>query len=189
MSRAVNLDSLAARPKTGPMMPPGLDELHLPINPSNIKVGGRFHVEAVTGDLYNISERLRELNPRLFINVMEDRHPNALHPITYVIMEQTSRGTEEVVFKCHYLDARVLEHVRYLMHVPFEKRYAEAEKELDKYEAEQHQTQLDELTEDVGLELRHELRRLGFTDGTYHAGSTSRKAFGRGGKPNLAIEA
>jgi hypothetical protein len=161
-------------------MPPGIDELHIPVNPSNIKTGGRFHVEAVSGDMYDIANRLAELNPRLFISILEDRAPDALHPVVYVIMEQTNRGTEEVVFKCYQLDARVLEHVSYLMKVPFAQRFAEAEKELDKYEAEQHETQLDELTEDVGLAMRHELRRLGFTDGRYHAGSTSRKAFGRG---------
>jgi hypothetical protein len=180
MSRAVMLDSLAARPKHAPLKPAGMDELHVPINPSNIKTGGRFHVEGVTGDMYNIAEQLRELNPSLFINIIEDRAPNAQFPITYVIMERTSRGSEEVVFKCHALDGRVLEHVRYLLRVPFEHRFAEAEKELDKYEADEAELHLDELTEDVGLPMLHELKRLGFTDGTYRAGSTSRKAFGRG---------
>jgi hypothetical protein len=144
-----------------------------------VRTDGRFHVEAVTGDLYNIAERLKELHPSLYINVLEDRRPGAQHPVVYVIMETTDQGIERVVFKCTYLDARVIEHVRYLLGVPFAQRFAEAEKELAKYEADAKETQLDELTEELGLELRHELRRLGFT-GTYRAGSTSRRAFGRG---------
>jgi hypothetical protein len=129
--------------------------------------------------MYNIAERLKELNPNLFISILEDREPGAAHPITYVVMERTRNGTEEVVFRCFTLDARVLEHVRYLMRVPFAHRIAEAEKELDKYEADHHEHELDELVETLGLPMMRELAATGFL-GNYSAGSTTRKAFGRG---------
>jgi hypothetical protein len=168
-----------AQAASGPAIPEGMKDLHLPLHPNNIRTGGRFQVEAVSGDMFSISERLRELNPRLFINIIEDRAPKALRPVTYVIMEQTSRGTEEVVFKCFTLDARVIEHVRYLMSVPFEHRFAEAEKELDKYQAEEQENEMDELVEHLGLPMLRELKANGFL-GAYSAGSTSRRAFGRG---------
>lgn len=152
---------MPARPATGPARPHGVDELILPgVSPSNVHgPGGRFRTEGVTNDLYNIAERLKELNPRLFINILEDR---AQGTVAYVIMERTSRGTEEVVFKCKTLDPRVLEHVRYLMNVPFEKRFAEAEKEIDKYEADEHERELDDLVERIGLPMLRDLRELGF---------------------------
>lgn len=169
-----------AQAALGPAIPEGMKDLHLPIHPNNIRTGGRFQVEAVSGDMFSISERLRELNPRLYISVIEDRMEGATHPVTYVIMEQTNKGTEEVVFKCFALDARVIEHVRYLMKVPFAQRFAEAEKELDKYEADEKVNEMDRLVEDLGLPMLRELKQTGFLRGGYEAGSTSRKRFGAG---------
>jgi hypothetical protein len=120
--------------------------------------------------------RLKELNPRLRINAISDTRAGET---AFTIIEDTGDDVH-VVFRCRRLDARVVEYVRYLLNVPFAKRFAEAERLQKKWEEEAHEDELDELTERFGLEMQHELKKTGFVDGTYWAGSTSRRAFGRG---------
>ena len=152
----------AARIATGPALPDGIDELVLPVGlPTNVQVDGRFRVEEVTSDLYNISGRLREeCGPEFFILIREDREFGAK---AFTIMRRTDRG-EEFVFNCTRLDGRVIEHVQYLMKVPLEHRFEAACKIIDREEAEAHENEKDELTEKLGLPMVRELQRCGFID-------------------------
>lgn len=165
-----------ARVNTGPAKPPGIDELLLPGVPANVRPGGRIKVEAVTNDMFNIAERLAEINPRLAVNITENQVTGEK---AYTIVEEVPGYGPQVVFRCNVLDARVLEHVRYLLNVPFEKRFAEAEKIADKHEADSHEHELDELTERIGLPMVRDLMECGFIDnrgGFQHLP----KKFGRG---------
>jgi hypothetical protein len=172
----------AARVATGPARPDGIDELLLPYVPANVRPGGNVKVEAVTNDLYNVSERLRELSPRLAINIttVEGEDGSALER-AYTIVEETETGPQ-VVFRCNVLDGRVVEHVRYLLKVPVAQRYQEAEKLADKLEEERKETEMDTLVEKLGLPMARELLACGFVDGRYsHTDAgRSRRGFGRG---------
>lgn len=166
----------AAQAKLAIPRPPGMDEFIMPMVPANIQSNGRYRVNEVTADVYNIAQRLKDLNPRLRINAITDARNGET---AFTIIEDD--GDElHVVFRCRRLDARVVEYVRYLLNVPFAKRFAEAEKLQAKWEEEAHEDELDELTERFGLEMQHDLKKNGFVDGTYWAGPTSRRSFGRG---------
>lgn len=166
--------AVAARPNKGIVRPEGMDTLFLPLNPANLRSNARLNVQAVDSDVYNVCERLRELNDRLYVNTIDDDHDKSR---TFVIMEETPTGSQ-VVFRTRKLDARVVEHVRYLLHVPFAERFAAAERLMDKWEAEDKENELDKMAEEMGLEMQYDLKRLGFTDGTYYPGSHARRRFG-----------
>lgn len=146
-----------ARPKSGPATPAGLDSLLLPNIPANVHTG-RFKTSHVDSDVYHVAEQLKELNESLAIEVTED---TATGNKAFTITEHTPRGIE-VVFRCTVLDARVVEHVRYLLHVPFQKRFAEAEKRSDQIERENEELSMNKLIEELGLPMMRELRDLGF---------------------------
>lgn len=136
-------------------------ELVLPgVTPANLKLDGRYRSALVTSDMYNICNRLAELNPRLMIHELVDTFTGE-H--AYCIMEQTPDG-DKLVFKTKELDARVLEEVRYLMSVPFEYRYAQSLKLIEKLEAEAHQKELDELYENLGRQMLSQFEHDGFIE-------------------------
>lgn len=164
-----------AKAATGPATPAGLDELILPGVPANVRPGGDYRVEGVTNDVYNIAQRLKELDTPypLALNVIEDKTTGQ---VAYTVVELGSNG-ERVVFRTHRLDARVIEHVQYLVKVPFHERFKKAEELQAKWDAEEHDNEMDELVERLGLPMMRELMALGF-DGHYSAGSTSRRRFG-----------
>jgi hypothetical protein len=62
------------------------------------------------------------------------------------------------------LDGRLIEHLQFLLHVPFEQRFAEAERRADKIEADAKEKNLDELYERMGRPMWTELERCGFID-------------------------
>lgn len=152
---------MPARPQTGPALPTGIDELILPGSaPRNLRTHGAYRVEGITSDLYHVAERLRELNERLLIHLVVDK---ATGDHFYTIVEVVD-GVEQTVFKCRDLDARVVEHVRYLLNVPMNKRFAEAERLTEKYEADQREADSDDLAERIGLPMARELAACGFLD-------------------------
>ena len=136
-------------------------DLILPgITPANLRLDGRFKATMVTSDVYNICERLRELNARLFVHYLEDTMTGEG---AYCIMELTTEG-EKLVFKVRELDARVVEEVRYLLHVPFAERFAASQRLLDKREAEQKEEELDQLYEDLGRQMWYQFEHDGFIE-------------------------
>lgn len=170
-----------ARPKTGPARPDGIDELILPYVPANVNTG-QIRNARITSDVYRIAERLQEIDSPypLAINLTQDLGKGAT---AYTIVELPPGG-ERVVFRCNKLDARVIEHVQYLIKVPLKDRFAEAEKIMDKWEAERREAEQDDLVERIGLPMLRDLRECGFL-GEYGHGpgadlARSRKSFGRG---------
>lgn len=165
---------MPARPNSGTPAPAGINELILPGVPANIRPGGQIRVTEVTNDVYHIAERLKELNPRLAVNLTQDSGNGAT---AFTIVEETPTGTQ-VVFRCNQLDQRVVEYVAYLLKVPFAQRFAEAEKAQEKFEAEEHESELDSLVERIGLPMVRDLLECGFIDTAF--GDRRPKRFGAG---------
>ena len=128
--------------------------------PSNLHFGDDVHVRMIDSDMYNICDRLREINPNLSV-VAAMRGDEIL----YNIMESCPDGVERRIFKAKELDARVLKHIERIMGIPFEHRFEEACKEIDRYEAAQKEEQLDELYERLGRPMWTQLEHDGFIDG------------------------
>lgn len=114
----------------------------------------------VDGDLYHICERIKEVDPSLFIvQLVDDRHNCA-----YMIMEHCEDGVDRLVYKTKELDARVIEKCQYMKSVPFEHRFKVIEKEIDEAEADRKAKEAERFYELVGAPMREELQRCGFTE-------------------------
>lgn len=133
--------------------------------PTNLHLRDSVQTRYVDGDLYDIAKRLAELSKDLFIVEMSEHDAHA-----YAIMEHCADGVERLVFKVKELDARVLDRVREIMHVPFEHRFAAAAADVDRHEAAQKENELDELYERVGRPMLTQLEHDGFIQrGTSYA--------------------
>ena len=136
------------------MLPDGLA-------PSNLHLRSSVKVRYIDGDMFDICGRLAEIDPRLFIVELSDSEVDGAK---YVIMEHCADGVARMAIpeRLKELDARVLERVQYLLHVPFEHRLAAIEAENAKYEADHHENILDEMYEKMGGEFRRQLEHDGF---------------------------
>lgn len=131
--------------------------LALPITPDNLVTQyGRL----VESDTYHIAERIRkEVSPSLIIyqDVTDDgRKING-------IVERCVDGVDR--FVCWHqgeLDQRVIDKLKYMLHVPFEHRLAEAEKIEAANEAQRLEDEKNQLVEQLGLPMLPELERCGF---------------------------
>jgi hypothetical protein len=176
----------AARPKTGPAQYEGLGELILPFVPANVN-SDRMRTQRVTSDVYHVCDRLQALNSRLRVNITEytetgQKAFTVVETNVPVFIDGKWEHEDQVVFRTTKLDARVVEHVRYLLQVPAAQRYEEAEKLATKHEEDEHERMMDDLVERVGLPMMRDLRECGFL-GAYSKGgdaSRGRRSFGRG---------
>ena len=129
--------------------------------PSNLHLRPSVKARYIDSDMFDICERLAEIDPRLYIvELTEEDEAN------YMVMEHCADGVVRAVTPqpVKELDARVLERIRYLMHVPFEHRYAAAERENEKYEQDCHEAELERIYEQMGHVFRRQLWHDGFID-------------------------
>lgn len=80
----------------------------------------------VEGDVYNICSRIKEIDPNLRIVL----HEGADKP--WVVLEKSVvDGEERFVSRYAELDGRILDDLRYMLAVPFEKRIQKLEHEIE----------------------------------------------------------
>lgn len=135
-----------------------MSDLVIPGMPPNMRASD-YGAHMVEGDVYNICERISEIDPDLVIYA-HGRESSAAKK--FAIAHVDKRGSEYLVMQTDELDARILDELQYLLKVPFEKRYAEAERRERENEEYQKQLHLDKLTEEMGLPMYRELHRTGF---------------------------
>ena len=130
-------------------------DLIVPATPANFR---RYGNTPITSDVYHICERLREIDPSLYVYPLDppvgDKH--------FSIVEKCRDGVERLVFRAPALDGRIIEHVEYLLHVPFERRFKEAEALADKLDAEAREQEMNEFVEAQAGPMWTELERCGF---------------------------
>lgn len=134
------------------------------ILPNTGAVRGRFGA-FVTSDVFHISERLQEVDKRLFVEAFDE--PIEWHGRTYnfAIVEYVPEKQEtELVMRVEHLDARVIDRVERMRRIPFAARFAAAEAAEAKWAEEDKQRQLDELYENMGGNMLIQLDRCGFID-------------------------
>jgi len=129
--------------------------------PSNLKLdvsGDQTAMMMVDSDLYNIAERIKEIDPNLYI-VYHEKHEKP-----FTVMENCTDGVTRFVARYEELDSRVLDHLRYIASVPFDERLKKAEAEVDAAAAAYES--IDEETLDwLAFEMRKDLRKYGITHG------------------------
>ncbi len=129
--------------------------------PNNLHFATDVRATILESDLYDICNRIKEIDPALFIVVLDSKHQDGY---SFAIMEHCDDGWDRLVWRVKELDQRVLNKAAYLKHVPFEKRIEEAEKVEARMKAEQDAQQFDELFENLGRPMQRELARTGFID-------------------------
>jgi hypothetical protein len=139
-----------------------MSEIMLP-RPDNVR--GRFG-SYVTNDLFHIAERLQEIDggkDRLYIQSFDE--PIEWHGRTYnfaIVEWVPEKQREELVMRVECVDGRVIQAVERMRAIPFEQRFAEAEKLEAKWAEEDKQRELDQLYERMGGEMLIQLDRCGF---------------------------
>lgn len=95
--------------------------------PENIKIAGvnPHALKMVESDVFNIAQRIKEIDPNLYVVVHEG------HARPFVVMEHALDGTERMVSRYDRLDSSILDDLRYMLNVPFERRFAELTKKID----------------------------------------------------------
>lgn len=134
----------------------------IPRQPENLRgdFGG-----IVEHDVYHIAERMKELSPNL---LLRDRArgggwTSPMNGKRWIISEISIDGVERWVMGRQDLDARIIEDLEYMLHVPYEKRFAEAERLEAQIMKQNHEDELDELYEHMGAPMLPLLERTGFT--------------------------
>ena len=132
--------------------------------PENVR--GKFG-RWVTADVFHIAERIREIEQgnRLYIQAFDkpQRLPDG-QVWNFIVVEVDEGGAEHWVTPARELDSRLIEHVQYLLRVPFKQRYEEAERLIAKREQEEMDRQLDEALEGWGWDMRRQLEHDGFIE-------------------------
>lgn len=107
--------------------------------------------------MFDICKRIQEIDPSLYIVELTEGDQ-----AQWAVMENCQDGVQRLVFKADALDGRVLQKCQRLLAVPFEHRFAEAEKIEAKAKADHHEQELEKLYENVGRPMWSELERCGF---------------------------
>lgn len=129
--------------------------------PNNLHFASDVRATIIDGDLYNICERIKEVDPRLFIVVL-DKQDNDEY--SFAIMEHCDDGWDRLVWRVKELDQRVLKKAEYLRKVPFERRLEEAEAMEARMKAEEDEASFNDLYERLGRPMRRQLIHDGFVD-------------------------
>lgn len=139
-----------------------LSKLVIAGRPTNLRqVGKRNRV--VTADLYDVCERVKELDPNLYI-VEQENLDGGSHQ--YVIMEHVPKlNRDEIVFKTPYLDQRILDKLDEIRALPFAERADAAIREAEKYAKDAKEHASEELYERMGAPMYNQLHRDGFASG------------------------
>jgi hypothetical protein len=121
--------------------------------------------KVVTSDIYMICERIKEINPRLYLLELEQDSREGQR-FGYAIMEKCIDGVDRVIFRVtkDRLDARVLEKLRYIMALDLNERIAVCDREREREEKAQAEAASEEIWNSVGGPMWVELERDGFIE-------------------------
>ncbi len=129
--------------------------------PDNVKIAGvnPRALKLVESDVYNIAQRVKEIDRNLYIVVHEG------HERPFVVMEHALDGAERMVSRYAELTPAILEDLRYMLAVPFEKRFAELTKKIDaENEANENAWMESEKHDRFTWEFRKALEESNMTD-------------------------
>ena len=127
--------------------------------PTNLHLSPELSAVEIESDLYNICERVKEVDPNLYII---DLQKGASH--TWGIMESCKDGVERLVFKTNDLDGRVIQKLQRLVAVPLSERLKAHEAEEKAWKASEEDRELEELYDRAGRPMWTDLEKCGFID-------------------------
>jgi hypothetical protein len=134
--------------------------------PTNIRLPEGSRATHVDSDLYGIAERIRELDPRYTLSLIEHVDGSAI----WAVCEPDLSGVEHLIFRvgpgCEIdaLDDRVIKRLEFLRFVPLERRYEEAAREAARQVKVRRAEQSERMYAALGAPMYSQLARLGFVD-------------------------
>lgn len=126
--------------------------------PSNLHLRDGVTARYVDGDLYNIANRVREVDRSLHVIELAEEDE-----CKFAIMEHCDDGLERLVFTVDELDGRVIERLQRIMAMDLRDRLALLEIEEHKFEADRQDNEMEALYENMGRAFKHQLHRDGFS--------------------------
>lgn len=127
--------------------------------PSNLVVPYELRGQdvKVDGDVYNMCERVKQIDERLRVLPMlnDEKYPFAISMIC-------EDGVERLVFRMQELDARSERRLQYLASIPLTQRLDEFEAETAKREADRKEEELERMYEEMGQQMWKSLEDCGF---------------------------
>jgi hypothetical protein len=150
------------------LLPEGMRPTNLHLTPFYKNEDGLLIInkaKVVTSDIYMICERIKEINPRLYLLELEQDSREGQR-FGYAIMEKCIDGVDRVIFRVtkDRLDARVLEKLRYIMALDLNERIAVCDREREREEKAQAEAASEEIWNSVGGPMWVELERDGFIE-------------------------
>jgi hypothetical protein len=150
------------------LLPEGMRPTNLHLTPFYKNEDGLLIInkaKVVTSDIYMICERIKEINPRLYLLELEQDSREGQR-FGYAIMEKCIDGVDRVIFRVtkDRLDARVLEKLRYIMALDLNERIAVCDREREREEMAQAEAASEEIWNSVGGPMWVELERDGFIE-------------------------
>ena len=122
--------------------------------PEGLKLANDSKMVFVESDLYGIVERLQQIDPNLYV-VFHEKNEKP-----FTVMERCADGVMRFVARYEELDARVIEHMQYLLKVPFEERLKKVEKEIDEANA-LYEKPDEEILDWLATEMRRDMLKYG----------------------------
>ena len=96
--------------------------------PHNLR--GSPNIKLVEHDVYNICNRVKELDPNLYIVLHQG------HDRPWVVMEHCRDNVDRFVSRYKELTPQIIDDLHYMLAVPFEKRLEEAERRVEAHNAQ-----------------------------------------------------
>lgn len=92
--------------------------------PGGLRYKGKY-CRFVESDVYNVVNRIKEIDPRLYVVLHEgEKRP-------WVVMEQCADGEVRFVTRYEELSPKILDDLRHMLAVPFQARIDAMQKKLD----------------------------------------------------------
>lgn len=92
--------------------------------PMGLQLNGQY-CRFVESDVYNVVNRMKEIDPNLYVILHEG------HDMPWVVMEKCADGEVRMVKRYEELTPTILDDLRRMLAVPFQKRIDEMQREAD----------------------------------------------------------
>lgn len=133
---------------------------------------GGHRLQLVESDVFNICNRIKEIDPRLVVRLRDG------HAKPWVVLEITDDGIERWVAAYEELNASILDDLRYMAAVPLEDRVARVEREIEASNKELEKGMSDETFEKFAWDFNKALRQSNMSDPVWDRSYRPRKPRG-----------
>ena len=93
--------------------------------PESLRVRGKAVPKLVESDVYNICNRIKQIDPSLFVVWQEGQAK------PWIVVEQCADGEQRMVERYEELDARILEDLQRMLRIPYGERFKKITAEID----------------------------------------------------------